>query len=172
MDKRNIICDLDGTLADLTHRLHHVKGEKKNWDAFHAECVNDKPHEDVIQILLQLERVDCGCYNPQDCGCEPRNNNVYILSGRNEVVRDETVCWLEKHVALHGAYVGGFHYNSNLVMRKANDHRPDTEVKRDMVRELGLTPDNTLCVFDDRQCVVDMWRELGFRCLQVQAWSE
>jgi hypothetical protein len=172
MNKRNIICDLDGTLADLTHRLHHVKGEKKNWDAFHAECVNDKPHDDVIQILLQLERVDCGCYNPQDCGCEPRHNNVYILSGRNEVVRDETVCWLEQHVALHGIYVGGFNYNSNLVMRKANDHRPDTEVKRDMVRELGLTPDNTLCVFDDRQCVVDMWRELGFRCLQVQAWSE
>jgi len=57
-------------------------------------------------------------------------------------------------------------------MRKADDRRPDTEVKLEMVRELGLTPDDVLCVLDDRQCVVDMWRENGFRCLQVDAWEE
>ena len=150
MDKPNIICDLDGTLADLTHRLHHIKGGKKNWDAFHAECVNDKPHEDVIEIVAS-----CGYVYPR--------KNLYILSGRNEVVRGETERWLEDNTPF---------VDEVLVMRKANDRRPDTEVKRDMVRKLGLTPDNTLCVFDDRQRLVDMWREMGFRCLQVQAWSE
>ena len=155
MNKRNIICDLDGTLADLTHRLHHVKGDKKNWDAFHAQCVNDKPHDDVIRIVDTFRLGNCGCAYPR--------NNLYILSGRNEVVRAETTRWLEDNTPF---------VDIVLAMRKAYDHRPDTEVKRDMVRELGLTPDNTLCVFDDRQCVVDMWRELGFRCLQVQAWSE
>ena len=155
MNKPNIICDLDGTLADLTHRLHHIKGGKKDWDAFHAQCVNDKPHEDVIEIVDTFRVGSCGCgYPPKD---------LYILSGRNEVVRDETEWWLEDNTPFVDAV---------LAMRKANDRRPDTEVKRDMVRELGLTPDNTLCVFDDRQCVVDMWREMGFRCLQVQAWSE
>jgi len=156
MNKPNIICDLDGTLADLTHRLHHIKGGKKDWDAFHAQCVNDKPHEDVIEIVNTFRVGSCGCGYPR--------KDLYILSGRNEVVRDETVRWLEDNTP--------FTLGTTLAMRKANDRRPDTEVKRDMVRELGLTPDNTLCVFDDRQCVVDMWREMGFRCLQVQAWSE
>jgi len=158
MNKQNIICDLDGTLADLTHRLHHIKGDKKDWDAFHAECVNDKPHDDVIEIVDTFRLGSCGCAYP--------SKDLYILSGRNEAVRDETVRWLEEHVS------GVEDWDIQLRMRKANDRRPDTEVKRDMVRELGLTPDNTLCVFDDRQCVVDMWREMGFRCLQVQAWSE
>jgi len=156
MNKPNIICDLDGTLADLTHRLHYIKGAKKYWGVFHAQCVDDKPYEDVIEIVDTFRLGNCGCAYP--------SKNLYILSGRNEVVRDETERWLEDNTP--------FTLNTTLVMRKVNDFRPDTEVKRDMVRELGLTPDNTLCVFDDRQCVVDMWREMGFRCLQVQAWSE
>ena len=27
---------------------------------------------------------------------------------------------------------------------------------------------DVLCVFDDRNQVVDMWREIGLKCLQVQ----
>ena len=38
-----IICDIDGTLADLHHRLHHIKNGNKNWDAFFAEVKDDLP---------------------------------------------------------------------------------------------------------------------------------
>ena len=44
--------------------------------------------------------------------------------------------------------------------------------KLEMMRELGLTPNDVLCIFDDRQCVVDMWRENGYRVMQVAAWKE
>jgi hypothetical protein len=35
--------DFDGTLADCTHRLHHIKGSRKNWRAFFAACSKDGP---------------------------------------------------------------------------------------------------------------------------------
>ena len=40
---------------------------------------------------------------------------------------------------------------------------------REEVAKLGLTPENTLCVFDDNQAVVDMWRDLGFSVTCVTA---
>jgi beta-phosphoglucomutase-like phosphatase (HAD superfamily) len=159
VEDRFVLCDLDGTLADVNHRLHFIKNDdgtlkpyaERDWDSFNKACVDDKPNEDVIEILKALLR-----------GCRM----FYFLSGRNDVVRAETVQWLQKHV------YEDLDYHEQLVMRKADDRRPDTEVKLDMVRELGLTPDDVLCILDDRQCVVDMWRENGFRCLQVDAWEE
>jgi len=32
------IFDIDGTLADVSHRLHYITGETKDWDAFFAAC--------------------------------------------------------------------------------------------------------------------------------------
>ena len=59
-----------------------------------------------------------------------------------------------------------------LYMRKEGDYRPDTTIKYEMMYELKITPDDVLCILDDRQSVVDMWRKEGFRCLQVDAWKE
>jgi FMN phosphatase YigB (HAD superfamily) len=167
MTKNVVICDLDGTLADVNHRLHYIKNDdgtlkpyaERDWNSFNAACVDDKPNEDVIEILRSLA-----------FGARP----IYFLSGRNDVVRTETVEWLQKHVYedLYPATYVPKRCDQRLLMRKADDRRPDTEVKLEMVRELGLTPDDVLCILDDRQCVVDMWRENGFRCLQVDAWEE
>ena len=44
-----------------------------------------------------------------------------------------------------------------------------TSTAREEVAKLGLTPENTLCVFDDNQAVVDMWRDLGFSVTCVTA---
>ena len=165
MTKNVVICDLDGTLADVNHRLHYIKNDdgtlkpyaERDWDSFNEACAEDRPNTDVIEILRSLIRSPNGA------------RMVYFLSGRNEVVRDTTVAWLQKYVLPNESKIS---INKDLRMRKADDRRPDTEVKLEMVRELGLTPDDVLCILDDRQCVVDMWRENGFRCLQVDAWEE
>ena len=165
--KNIILCDLDGTLANVGHRLHYLKNpdgtlkpqKERDWGSFHKACVDDKPYEDVIEIVSSV-------FNAR------QDNDLYILSGRNEVVREETEAWLCKHFPDYYEPDPTVDPCVYLHMRKANDFRPDTEVKLDMVRELGFTPDNVLCIFDDRQCVVDMWRENGFRCLQVNAWEE
>jgi len=152
--KNVIICDIDGTIADVRHRLPYIQNEdgskrsKPDWAAFHAACVDDLPFDDVIEVVNNLTY-------------SVRSYRLYMLSGRNEVVRAETEQWLDNHMGY-----------TKLVMRKANDRRPDHIIKLEMVRELGLTPDKVLCIFDDRQSVVDMWRENGYRCLQVAAWKE
>jgi hypothetical protein len=52
-------------------------------------------------------------------------------------------------------------------MRKYGDFRQDSIVKQEIYEQL-IAPDyDILCVLDDRQQVVDMWREIGLTCLQV-----
>ena len=160
--KHVIICDIDGTIADVRHRLHYIQNEdgskkaKPDWDAFHAACVDDTPFRDVIRVVDTLRMGTCGCGYTR--------LKLYFLSGRNDVVRTQTEQWLED--------VGDFGHYAGLLMRKAGDRRPDTEIKLEMIRELGLTPNDVLCIFDDRQCVVDMWRANGYRVMQVAAWKE
>tara|TARA_R110000744_G_scaffold140_1_gene498 strand:+ start:270 stop:746 length:477 start_codon:yes stop_codon:yes gene_type:complete len=158
MKKRIIICDIDGTIADLAHRLRFIKnadgtkkrGKNADWKSFHAACVDDTPITDVIEIVKSLAV----------------GRNVLFVSGRNATVREETEQWIKNYFDFK--WIDG----CNLHMRKGHDFRPDTEVKLDIVNKLGITPENVECVLDDRQSVVDMWRENGFRCLQVNAWSE
>jgi hypothetical protein len=52
-------------------------------------------------------------------------------------------------------------------MRKSGDYRKDYEVKKEIYETYIKDKFNVLCVLDDRQSVVDMWRSLGLTCLQV-----
>lgn len=164
-----IICDLDGTIANIEHRLHYLKGPKKDWDSFFEMCYYDKPYKDVIHILETIT------YDPE---------KTYFFSGRSAKYWMHTVDWLETHVDFCEA---GFNFQGQLFMRKEGDFRDDVEVKREMIKNLQIrkwnrseatfpleqvTPDDVLCILDDRQGVVDMWRQEGFRCLQVDAWKE
>lgn len=145
--KRTIICDIDGTLADLSHRLHHIRpgpGQRKNWAAFFDEVIYDLPIEDNKLILEALL-----------LGVKGR---VVYVSGRMERCRAATERWLDNH----GLPVGP------VFMRANGDYRPDYTVKEEILdRHLKLTPADVLCVLDDRDQVVDMWRTRGFRVLQV-----
>ena len=142
-----VIFDLDGTLCDISHRLHHIRGDKKDWNAFFSECVYDSPKPEILAIFDGL--VSCG-------------HHVEIWSGRSESVRDQTVRWLDQHgIANHLRF-----------MRPVDDFRSDVDLKRQWLlqeRERGNFP--TL-VFDDRQRLVDMWRAEGLMCCQVEAWEE
>ena len=167
--KKIIICDIDGTIANLQHRLHFIKnpdGSKKSykdsdWDSFHKACVDDEPYEDVIEILHSLVRGHGNGCNV--CGAVERE--VYFFSGRNESVRKETIEWLEKNVSIPVE-------DGSLYMRSEGDRRPDTTVKYEMMYELKIMPEDVLCILDDRQSVVNMWRENGFRVMQIDAWKE
>ncbi len=122
-----------------------MEGQRKDWDGFFKACVDDLPNRDVIDAVGLL------------ADSRSLSMSVHIFSGRNEVVRAETVEWLDTHLT--------FEYS--LTMRPNHDRRPDNVLKRALVREGGLSPSNVLCVFDDRKAVVDMWRKEGFTCFQV-----
>jgi hypothetical protein len=139
-----VVFDLDGTLALNEHRVHHIRGDKRDYDAFYSACVDDMPHWVVIKILRRHLAFD----------------HVEIWSGRSDQVHAETVEWLEKFVVCP---------TSSILtrMRPVGDHQPDVNLKRAWLKEArkkGLAPD---LVYDDRDCVVAMWREEGVPCFQV-----
>jgi hypothetical protein len=138
------LVDIDGTIADLTHRLPLIQKEPADWDAFYMAAGEDKPIWEVITVVRAL--FDSG-------------QRVIMSSGRSEISRAITVEWLRQYrVPYHGLY-----------MRKANDHREDNVVKSELLN--NITSDNpTLTVggaFEDRQQVVDMYRARGLRVFQV-----
>ena len=147
------VFDLDGTLADVTHRLHHIEKKPKNWQAFFDACDKDAPIQWVIS-LFQLVSFGLG-----DHGW------IIILSGRSEHTRAKTEEWLKRHG------VDGYH---ELIMRKAGDFRPDELIKPELL-QLFLDKHPTAeveFIVDDRQRVVDMWRGKGYNVLQCNAWKE
>jgi len=153
MKRQLYICDIDGTVADLVHRLHHIEGDNPNWNSFYEECDGDTPIMEVISIIRALLAV---------------GNEIWFFTGRQDRgdVRQKTLDWLNLWV------VGG-HYTreeleNRVVMRPDKDTRADDVVKLEMLNNM-LTEDRQrlVAVFDDRQRVVDMWRENGVRCLQV-----
>lgn len=84
--------------------------------------------------------------------------NIIMLSGRDSVCRPETEQWLEHY---------GVYYNE-LYMRPEGDMRKDNIVKRELYEQHIAGKYNVLFVLDDRNQVVDMWRnELGLKVLQV-----
>ena len=88
----DVIFDLDGTLADPTHRLHFVKTKPKNWPAFFAAADKD---ECVEPIAMMARGFALG-------------NRVLICSGRPDNMRDMTETWLAKWVFGRERWV--YHY--------------------------------------------------------------
>lgn len=137
-----VISDLDGTLADIEHRLHWIHRPEPDWTAFFLACPDDLPIRNTITVLRTLH----------DAGYE-----IVLASGRGEVAREATIAWLDRH---------GVPWN-RLILRSPGDERHDDEVKAEMVLDHGLTPDATLVVLEDRASVVQTWRRLGFHVFQV-----
>jgi len=135
-----IVFDLDGTLADTTHRLHFIQRDPKDWDAFHRACVDDPPIQEMIDTLVSLHD----------------DHFIEIWTGRSELVRKETVEWLAWHAVPYG----------QMLMRPIGDHRPDDVLKAGWLSQVLPITRITLA-FDDRKRVADMWRRHGIRCCLV-----
>ena len=139
------IFDIDGTLADLSHRLHFIQGEKKDWAGFFAGCEEDEPISEVIQVVRALAHYGC--------------HKIIMITGRSDEIKGKTLTWLvENNVPC-----------DKLYMRKAGDHREDSIVKSELLDEVlaGVQLSYIAGVFEDRQQVVDMYRARGLRVFQV-----
>ncbi len=136
-----VICDLDGTLSDTKHRERFVRQKPRDYDSFFAAAGDDEPILPVIEVVNALAAA----------GYE-----IHIVTGRRDDTRDVTERWLERH---------GVTYQ-RLLMRDFHDHTPDDVLKRDWF-ERDYDRSQVLCVLEDRNRVVQMWRELGVTCLHV-----
>lgn len=55
-DKPIVIVDIDGTIADGSHRQHLVTGEKKDWKAYFELCGGDAPYEHILAQMAELHK--------------------------------------------------------------------------------------------------------------------
>ena len=135
-----IIVDIDGTLAHMTGRSPY------DYTQVHTDVVD----EHIRQIVNDL--ADKGIV-------------VLIVTGRDDECEDATREWL---------WENGIQYDE-LYMRPTGsvdpatgNKIPDYLVKSRLFDEHIRGKYNIRAVFDDRDQVVNLWRSLGLKCLQVQ----
>lgn len=145
-----IISDIDGTLAHGIgvhrgpHDLHKVG----------ADTI-DPATSDILNTYSWASPLS-------GAGTE---TTIFLMSGRNEKSRADTESWLAKH---------GVPYRA-LYMRPEDDidpvtkqHKKDTVIKAELFDKYIRGKYNVMFILDDRQAVVDQWRAMGLKCLQVQ----
>ena len=141
--RKTVIFDVDGTIADVEHRRHFVSGGNKDWSSFRKETVNDTPVEWVCDIAKRFIA---------------QGDEVAFFSARNESEREVT----EKQIS---EWIGDNH--KGVFLRPDGDFRPDDEFKSDLADQFEELGGKIDLVFDDRNKVVDMWRNRGTTCVQV-----
>ena len=118
-----------------------LKGARSPFDE--SRVHEDRPNEDVCGVVARLQQ----------------HGPIIFMSGRSENCREVTEEWLSMRVTR--PFMA-------LYMRPAGDRRKDSVVKRELFDKHIRGRYNVLCVLDDRDQVVRMWREeLGLTCLQV-----
>lgn len=138
----DIICDIDGTLADIEHRRHYVTSKPKNWPAFQSLAHKDVPFEPIAVLVRSLATLA---------------HRIILCSGRGEQERVTTEAWLAKHQITH----------SKLYMRAEKDYRADDVIKEELLDRMLADGFRPQIVFDDRARCVALWRRRGIICAQV-----
>jgi len=121
------VFDIDGVLADVRHRLHHLQARPQRWNAFFVAADRDPLLEEGAKRLRAAQA----------------EHDVVYLTGRPERNRALTQAWL----AQHGLPTGP------LNMRPDDDHRPARWVKRETLRRLARSR-TIASVLDDDPAVV------------------
>ena len=129
------VFDVDGVVADVRHRLHHVARRPKDWRRFFAAAGRDPALATGVDLAREYAR----------------DHDLVWLTGRPEHLRDLTERWLERH----GLPAG------ELYMRPASDRRPAREYKASRLLRIAETGDVRIVV-DDDPAVVQMLTEAGW----------
>jgi predicted kinase len=161
-----VIVDIDGTVADCEHRMHHIKpictvcgynhadngdcsGKKlsKNWAAFHSPELVAK--DTLIEPMSKLVGA-----------MFHYGYHIIFLTGRDTSIGLVTETWLNENL--------GTHYK-HLFMRQGGDSRKDYEHKLEV---LSFIPkDRVQFILEDRDQCVRAFRDAGYTCLQVKNGS-
>ena len=149
MKKSIVIFDLDGTLAliDLRREISIGDDGKRDWDVFFdPKMISlDDPNIPVVEMARLF-----------------RNNGFFIviLSGRSKATKDATKDWLKKHDV-------PFNILKMIPTSKKWHFMKDSDLKKHWLDDLFPDKDQIFAVFDDRNQVVDMWRDNGLTTFQV-----
>lgn len=139
-----IMCDLDGTLSLLNGR--------NPYDA--STCDKDLPNYPVLETLKLYYDAEY---------------QIIFCSGREDKYKEQTERFLETHFVTYFIDLSKepFKRDYKLFMRKTGDLRKDSIIKEEIFNESIRDKYNVLFVMDDRNQVVEGWRDIGLTCFQV-----
>lgn len=140
-----IVVDLDGTLADIEHRVPLLHSLKPDWRSFYKSCVNDTANTWCVDLMRGMAYIGF---------------KVIIVSARSREVEAETLDWLQKNEIPYELHM----------LRAEGDYTQDQVLKKLWLDSYGK--ERILFVVDDRTRVVDMWRANGLTVLQCARWEE
>lgn len=141
-----IVFDIDGVLADCSHRLKYIQGKDKDYDSFYSydEILKDKPILNLDKILFNMQ-----CSEGSDI-------DIKFISARNIKSITATAEWLEKYFSIMVE-------EGDILMRPEKDWRPAHEVKKDLIeKHIGF--ENILFAFDDDEQANEMYKKHGVTC--------
>jgi len=136
-----IIFDIDGTLLDNSHRLHHIKEKPKDWLTYVAELDNDTPIPETVELLELLME---------------QGYAIILSTGRKESEREGTEAVFERY---------GIEFDE-LYMRPNGDNRRDDILKQENLDKIKLVY-KPIMVFEDRTRCSEMYRNNGLKCYQI-----
>lgn len=141
-DKKIIICDLDGTLYDIRHRLHYLHSWKHNRSKFESEEEISK--DAIVPQIKEIIHLLSHKYQ------------IIFLSWRRNTMCDVTISNLARDGII----------SMPILMRNSWDWRKDYDVKKDFLYLL-LQKHKIHMAIDDRKQVVDLWKENGIYVLNA-----
>jgi uncharacterized HAD superfamily protein len=128
--------DLDGTLCDTSAIVHLVEGPDKDFPAFHAASADCPPNAQVVAAAREQREL---------------GRAILVVTSREFIWRDLTLDWLVRHDIPYDA----------LHMRIVGDYRKDVVVKAEILQQIVADGHTVLAAWDDKDEVIDLWRENG-----------
>lgn len=138
MSRPYAVLDIDATVADVRHRLHHLSKRPKDWGGFFAGCGRDPLLPEGMAVAERLAE----------------DHEIVYLTGRPERLRQVTEKWLSRHGLPEG----------RLLMRGTGDQRPSAVMKLGRLRRLAQERAVAMLVDDDVR-VCEAARKAGFTVL-------
>lgn len=151
--KTAVIFDMDGTLADVSSIRHHLetfdetkRTVVKHFHRFHAESVSVPAHDYVVNAAQVAHMI---------------GHSVLVVTARKHMWRHHTAWWLAMHDVP----------SDMLMMRGNDDHRPDYEVKKDMLETIRKAY-SVIHAWDDNPKIIKLWEEESIPTTTVPGWED
>ena len=163
-----LILDIDGTIADYTHRFKD----------FENKVITD--YADLMNIMTP-EKVGKDTPIPEAqeffSKRDPRLDDLYIITGRNEYLREVTLDWLVKH----------FNFKippGHLIMRPSYEQSYATDHKERSIKSITKInctcnhgtfnthgSHSTILCIDDDPHVLHMYSKYGMALKAPECWK-
>lgn len=125
-------------IVDIDGTLAHVTSRSY----YDYSRVSTDAIDPIVQLLVQTMA---------------QSHHIIIVSGRDALCYEDTSEWLKRYEIPF----------EMLIMRADDDKRHDYIVKKELYETHIKDRFNVRFVLDDRNQVVDQWRAMGLKCLQV-----